>query len=60
MASKSTAAPSGRLVNLSHRRQIFVFVSIVISLIVFPERGRFFPKPYRDQDIISALQHFVA
>jgi two-component system, response regulator PdtaR len=25
-----------------------------------PERGRFFPKPYRDQDIISALQHFVA
>jgi CheY-like chemotaxis protein len=25
-----------------------------------PERGRFFPKPYRDQEIISALQHFVA
>jgi CheY-like chemotaxis protein len=25
-----------------------------------PERGRFFPKPYRDQDIISALQHFAA
>ena len=22
-----------------------------------PERGRFFPKPYRDQEIISALQH---
>jgi CheY-like chemotaxis protein len=25
-----------------------------------PERGRFFPKPYRDQEIISARQHFVA
>jgi two-component system, response regulator PdtaR len=25
-----------------------------------PERGRFFPKPYRDQEIISALRHFVA
>ena len=25
-----------------------------------PERGRFFPKPYRDQDIVSALQHFAA
>jgi two-component system, response regulator PdtaR len=25
-----------------------------------PERGRFFPKPYRDQEIISALHHFVA
>ena len=25
-----------------------------------PERGRFFPKPHRDQEIISALQHFVA
>jgi CheY-like chemotaxis protein len=25
-----------------------------------PERGRFFPKPYRDQEIISALQHFAA
>ena len=25
-----------------------------------PERGRFFPKPYRDQEIISALQHFIA
>jgi CheY-like chemotaxis protein len=25
-----------------------------------PERGRFFPKPYRDQEIISAMQHFVA
>ena len=25
-----------------------------------PEHGRFFPKPYRDQEIISALQHFVA
>jgi two-component system, response regulator PdtaR len=25
-----------------------------------PERGRFFPKPYLDQEIISALQHFVA
>jgi two-component system, response regulator PdtaR len=24
-----------------------------------PERGRFFPKPYRDQEIISALHHFV-
>jgi two-component system, response regulator PdtaR len=25
-----------------------------------PERGRFFPKPYRDREIISALHHFVA
>ena len=25
-----------------------------------PERGRFFPKPYRDREIISALRHFVA
>jgi len=25
-----------------------------------PERGRFFPKPYRDQEIVSALQHFAA
>ena len=25
-----------------------------------PERGRFFPKPYRDQEIISALRHFAA
>ncbi len=25
-----------------------------------PERGRFFPKPYRDQDIISTLRDFVA
>jgi CheY-like chemotaxis protein len=25
-----------------------------------PERGRFFPKPYRDQEIISALHHFIA
>ena len=25
-----------------------------------PERGRFFQKPYRDQDIVSALQHFAA
>ena len=25
-----------------------------------PEYGRFFPKPYRDQEIISALQHFAA
>jgi two-component system, response regulator PdtaR len=25
-----------------------------------PERGRFFSKPYRDQEIISALHHFVA
>jgi CheY-like chemotaxis protein len=25
-----------------------------------PERGRFFPKPYRDQEIISALHHFAA
>ncbi len=24
-----------------------------------PQRGRFFPKPYRDQEIISALHHFV-
>ena len=23
-----------------------------------PERGRFFPKPYRDEEIISALHHF--
>jgi two-component system, response regulator PdtaR len=25
-----------------------------------PERGRFFPKPYRDQEIISTLHDFVA
>jgi len=25
-----------------------------------PERGRFFPKPYRDQEIISSLHHFAA
>ena len=25
-----------------------------------PERGRFFPKPYRDREIISALHHFGA
>ena len=25
-----------------------------------PERGRFFPKPYRDEQIISALHHFGA
>jgi CheY-like chemotaxis protein len=25
-----------------------------------PERGRFFPKPYRDSEIISALHHFGA
>jgi two-component system, response regulator PdtaR len=25
-----------------------------------PERGRFFPKPYRDQEIISTLHHFIA
>jgi len=25
-----------------------------------PERGRFFPKPYPDQEIVSALQHFAA
>ena len=25
-----------------------------------PERGQFFPKPYRDEEIISALHHFVA
>jgi CheY-like chemotaxis protein len=25
-----------------------------------PERGRFFPKPYRDEEIISALHHFSA
>ena len=25
-----------------------------------PERGRFFPKPYRDQEIVSALHHFAA
>jgi len=24
-----------------------------------PERGPFFPKPYRNQEIVSALQHFV-
>jgi CheY-like chemotaxis protein len=24
-----------------------------------PERGRFFSKPYRDQDIVSAIHHFV-
>ena len=24
-----------------------------------PERGRFFSKPYRDQEIILALHHFV-
>jgi two-component system, response regulator PdtaR len=24
-----------------------------------PERGRFFSKPYRDQDITSAINHFV-
>ena len=24
-----------------------------------PERGRFFPKPYRDRDIVSAIRHFV-
>jgi CheY-like chemotaxis protein len=25
-----------------------------------PERGRFFPKPYRDEQIISALQGFAS
>jgi CheY-like chemotaxis protein len=25
-----------------------------------PERGRFFSKPYRDQDIVSAIHHFVS
>jgi len=25
-----------------------------------PERGQFFPKPYRDEEIISALHHFVS
>ena len=25
-----------------------------------PERGRFFPKPYRDEEIIAALRHFSA
>ena len=25
-----------------------------------PERGRFFPKPYRDEEVISALHHFSA
>ena len=25
-----------------------------------PERGRFFPKPYGDRDIISALRRFAA
>ena len=25
-----------------------------------PERGRFFPKPYGDREIISALRHFAA
>jgi CheY-like chemotaxis protein len=24
-----------------------------------PERGRFFSKPYRDQDIVSAIHHFA-
>jgi two-component system, response regulator PdtaR len=24
-----------------------------------PDRGRFFAKPYRDQEIISALRHFA-
>ena len=24
-----------------------------------PERGRFFPKPYRVRDIVSAIRHFV-
>ena len=24
-----------------------------------PERGRFISKPYRDQDIVSAIHHFV-
>jgi two-component system, response regulator PdtaR len=24
-----------------------------------PERGRFISKPYRDQDIVSAMHHFV-
>ena len=25
-----------------------------------PKRGRFFSKPFRDQDIVSAIQRFVA
>ena len=25
-----------------------------------PERGRFFAKPYRDEEIVSALRHFTA
>ena len=25
-----------------------------------PERARFFPKPYSDQDVVSTLQHFAA
>ena len=25
-----------------------------------PERGQFFPKPYGDREIISALRHFAA
>jgi CheY-like chemotaxis protein len=25
-----------------------------------PERGRFFPKPYRDEEVIAALHHFGA
>ena len=25
-----------------------------------PERGRFFPKPYRDDEIVSALRQFAA
>lgn len=25
-----------------------------------PKRGRFFPKPYRDQEIIASLHHFAA
>jgi CheY-like chemotaxis protein len=25
-----------------------------------PERARFFPKPYSDQEVVSTLQHFAA
>jgi len=30
-----------------------------LSDVDMPERGRFFSKPYRDQDIVSAIHHFV-
>jgi two-component system, response regulator PdtaR len=31
-----------------------------ISEADLPERGRFFPKPYRDHEIVSALNQFAA